>query len=128
MERRFKILLKKFMQYSSGQINHLKSYIYGWNVTKNAIHNIVQIFAVSYKLNLSHFNYLGMSVCIGLLKIWVWNNITDKMKKNIQQWGTTWLNLARRVILLKEVLSALPSIIFAYSSSPSTSTKNYERF
>ena len=99
------------MQYSGGQINHLKSSIYGWNAIANTIHNIVQIFGVSYKLNWSQFNYLGMSVCNGPLKTQVWNNIVDKMNKKIQQWGTNWLNLAGRVILLKEVLSALPSII-----------------
>jgi len=99
------------MQCSSGKINHLKSSIYGWNAIANTIHKIAQIFRVSYKLNWSQFNYLGLSVWIGPLKTKVWNNITDKMKNRLQQWGTTWLNLARRVILLKEVLSTIPSII-----------------
>lgn len=40
------------------------------------------------------------------------------MKKKIQQWGKTWLNLARRVILLKAILSNLPLYNFSLIQVP----------
>lgn len=40
------------------------------------------------------------------------------MEKKIQQWGTTWLNLAGRVILLMAVLSALPLYNFSLIQAP----------
>jgi len=38
--RRFKTLLDKYMSYSRGMVNYLKSYIYGWNTSAQTLHNI----------------------------------------------------------------------------------------
>ena len=109
---RFKSLLDKFILYSGGLINHHKSCIYGWNVANHTIHSIAQIFGVSYKLNWAYFNYLGMPVSAGPLKSEVWNITIDKMKKRVQQWGSSSLNMAGHLILLKYFLSSLPLYYF----------------
>ena len=45
--KRFKSLLEKYMSYSGGMINNLKSCIYGWNTTVQVLHNIANIFGVT---------------------------------------------------------------------------------
>lgn len=99
--RRFKSLLDRFMEYSRGLINQQKSCIYGWNASNQVIHNIANIFGVSYNLDWTHFSYLGMSVSLGPLKAGTWDSVIDKMKRKVQQWGSMWLNPAGRLTLLK---------------------------
>lgn len=41
------------------------------------------------------------------LKVEVWSETIDKMKRKLQQWGTQWLNLDGRVIVIKSILSVL---------------------
>ena len=106
--RRFKTLLDRYMCYSGGMINFLKSCIYGWNTTAHTLQSIASIFGVPCKLDWGHFTYLGMPVSVGSLKAKVWDTIIDKMKRKVQHWGSLWLNPAGHLILLKSSLSSLP--------------------
>eukprot|EP00253_Pinus_taeda_P007578 PITA_07578 len=99
--KRFKTLLDQFMEYSGGEIIYQKSCIYGRNISTQTAHSIASIFGVAHKANWDHFTYLGMPVSMGPLKADTWNEIIDKVKRKIQQWGTHWLNPAGRIILLK---------------------------
>eukprot|EP00253_Pinus_taeda_P003424 PITA_03424 len=116
--RRFKTLLDQFMEYSGGEVNFHKSCIYGWNISNQTAHSIANIFGVAYKANWDHFNYLGMPVSLGPLKAATWNEILDKVKRKIQQWGTQWLNPASRIILLKSGISSLPLYRFTLYQGP----------
>ena len=90
--QRFKALLDKYMRYSGGMINHLKSCIYGWHASAQTLHNIANIFGVPCKLNWGHFNYSGMLVSKGPTRDEIWDATLDKLKRKVQQWGSTWLN------------------------------------
>eukprot|EP00253_Pinus_taeda_P010445 PITA_10445 len=81
--RCFKKILNQFMEYSGGKINQVKSCIYKWNVSNLTIHSIASTLEVSYKLNWSHFTYLGMPVSMGPLKADTWNEILDKIQRKI---------------------------------------------
>lgn len=85
--RRFKKILDQFMDYSGGKVNQVKSCIYGWNATNHTIHSIASTLGVSYKLDWSHFTYLGMPVSMGPLKTDTWNEILDKNKKENSTMG-----------------------------------------
>lgn len=116
--RRFKKIMDQFMDYSGGRINQVKSCIYGWNATSHTIQSIAKILEVSYKLEWSHFTYLGMPVSMGPLRTETWNEILDKIKRKIQQWGTMWLNPAGRLVLLKSGLISLPIYRFSLLQAP----------
>eukprot|EP00253_Pinus_taeda_P008137 PITA_08137 len=92
--RRFKTLLDQFTDYSGGAVNFHKSSVYDWNISNQTAYNIANIFGVTYKEKWDHFTYLGMSVSLGPLKAATWNEIIDKVKRKVQQWGTHWLNPA----------------------------------
>eukprot|EP00253_Pinus_taeda_P012579 PITA_12579 len=121
--RRFKNILDQFMDYSGGKVNQVKSCIYGWNVSNLTIHSIDSELGVSYKLNWSHFTYLGMLVSMGPLKADTWNEILNK----IQQWGSMWLNLAGHLVLLKSGLTSLPIYRFSLHQAPMTFHQKMER-
>lgn len=116
--RRFKRILDQFMECSGGKISQDKSCIYGWNVSAHKIQSIANILEVSYKLEWTHFTYLGMPVSKGPLKTETWNTILDKIKRKIQQWGTMWLNPAGRLVLLKSGLISLPIYRFTLLQAP----------
>eukprot|EP00253_Pinus_taeda_P030665 PITA_30665 len=116
--RHFKTLLDQYMDYSGGAVNFHKSCVYGWNISNQTTHNIANIFGVTYKTKWDHFSYLGMPVSLGPLKAETWNEIIDKVKMKVQQWGTHWLNLAGRLILLKSGITSLPLYRFTLYQAP----------
>jgi len=118
--RRFKILLDQFMACSGGEVNFQKSCIYGWNISNQTAHSIANIFGVAFKATWDHFTYLGMPVTMGSLKATTWNEIIDKVKRKVQQWGTQWLNPAGRLILLKSGISSLPLYRFTLYQAPAS--------
>jgi len=61
-----------------------------------------------------------MPVSAGPLKDEVWDTIIDKMKRKVQQWGSTWLNPIGRLFLLKTGLSSLPLYQFTLLQAPAT--------
>lgn len=125
--RRFKALLDKYMRYSGGMINYLKSCIYGWHASAQTLHNISNVFGVPCKLNWDHFNYLGMLVSIGPTRAEIWDTTLDKLKRKVQLWGSTWLNPTGRLVLLKSGLSSLPLYQFTLIQAPTTFHNKMER-
>jgi hypothetical protein len=59
------------------------------------------------------FKYLGVPIFKAKPKASDWNLLIDKLKNKINSWGTSWLNLAEKVVLIKEVLES----ILIYQSS-----------
>ena len=51
------------------------------------------------------FNYLGVPIFKTKAKSSAWNPVVEKIKSKIQGWGSTWLNLAGKVVLIKAVLN-----------------------
>eukprot|EP00253_Pinus_taeda_P018691 PITA_18691 len=116
--KRFKTLLDQYMHCSGGAVNYQKSCVYGWNITNQVAHSIASIFGVTYKIKWEHFSYLGMPVSLGPLKAEAWDEIIDKVKRKIQQWGTLWLNPAGRLILLNSGITYLPLYRFTLYQAP----------
>ena len=52
------------------------------------------------------FNYLGVPIAKTKSKSSDWNPIVEKIKRKISGWGTAWLNLAEKVVLIKAVLNS----------------------
>ena len=52
------------------------------------------------------FNYLGVPIFKTKTNSLAWQPIVEKIKSKIMGWGTTWLNLARKLILIKAMLNS----------------------
>ena len=52
------------------------------------------------------FTYLGVPIFKSKAKKSAWTPIVEKIKRNITHWGTIWLNLAGKVVLIKAVLNS----------------------
>ena len=52
------------------------------------------------------FNYLGIPIFKSKPKSSAWNPIVEKIKRKIHGWGSIWLNLAGKVVLIKAVLNS----------------------
>jgi hypothetical protein len=69
---------------------------------------IAAIFQFTMVDNWTVFQYLGIPISIISSRTQIWKQILDKINKKLNQWGSQWLNLAGKVILIKVVLYALP--------------------
>lgn len=111
--RRFKNILDRFLEVSGCLLNSLESSIYGWNTPLIILQRVSQILGVPFKANSGHFKHLALPISKDILKSQIWHPSIKKTKKQIQNWGMLWLNLAGRITLIKFVLSTLPLYQFA---------------
>ena len=52
------------------------------------------------------FTYLGVPIFKTKANSSAWSPIVEKIKSKIQGWGSLWLNLAGKVVLIKAVLNS----------------------
>ena len=79
---------------------------------------IAQIMGFSITQDWKSFKYLGLPLCIKALLGEFWHHFIQKIREKMEKWGSRWLNLASRVVLIKSVLSALPLYQFSTLLAP----------
>ena len=104
--RHFKTELTRYCQASGSTINLMKSQIFGWNINAREMSDIARILNMSGVVSWDSFKYLGVPIVKIKPKSSDWNPIVEKIKKKISGWGTAWLNLAGKVVLIKAVLNS----------------------
>jgi len=68
--------------------------------------DISQILDMDGVVMWDSFTYLGVPIFKSKAKKSAWTPIVEKIKRNITHWGTIWLNLAGKVVLIKAVLNS----------------------
>ena len=68
--------------------------------------DISRILNMDGTVSWESFSYLGVPIFKTKSKSFSWTPIVDKIKRKIIGWGTAWLNLAGKVILIKAVLNS----------------------
>ena len=104
--RRFKAEWNRYCQASGSKINLMKSQIFGWNINSREMLDITRILNMNGVVSWDSFKYLGVPIVKLKSKSLDWNPIVDKIKNKISGWGTIWLNLAGKVVLIKVVLNS----------------------
>ena len=102
---RFKTELNRYCLASGSKINLTKSQIFGWNINPREVLDISRILNMNGTVSWDSFKYLGVPIFKIRSKSSEWNPIVEKIKKKISSWGTAWLNLARKVVLVKVVMN-----------------------
>ena len=104
--RRFKTELDRYCRASGSEISFRKSQIYGWNINPREMLDISRILNMNGVVDWEYFNYLGIPIFKAKPKSSAWNPIIEKIKRKIHGWGSIWLNLAGKVVLIKAVLNS----------------------
>ena len=103
---RFKRELNRYCQASGSKLNLSKSQIFGWNLNPREMVSISRALNMVGVVSWDSFTYLGVPIFKLKPISSAWSPIVDKIKKKITRWGTAWLNLAGRVVLIKVVLNS----------------------
>ncbi|XP_062145461.1 uncharacterized protein LOC133852722 [Alnus glutinosa] len=112
-------LLGKYEEASGQQINRDKTGLFfSWN-TKAAVQgNIVEGTGVSSTG--CYEKYLGLPTLIGRSRVSTFNGINDRIWKRINGWKEKFLSHARKEILLKLVIQAIPTYTMSLFRLPRT--------
>ena len=103
---RFKSEITRYCYASGSKINVRKSQIYGWNVNPREMLEISRVLNMKGVVTWESFNYLGVPIFQVKPNSSAWQHIVEKIKSKVTGWGTAWLNLAGKVILIKAVLNS----------------------
>jgi hypothetical protein len=106
--KNFNEILQSFCSISGALINKRKSVVYGWNVEQQTIQQISLYLGFPGYASWEKIKYLGLPLTLGSNKSSLWTKIISKFKEKISAWGGQWLTNARKLTLIKSVLSSLP--------------------
>lgn len=97
--------------------------LYGWNCFEEIPQETASTFDFPVQIGWKYFKYLGVKIYLGIHFKEVWKAIIQKLKKKIGSWGSFWLNLVGKIILIKSVLSALSSYMCSGFVAPKSIKK-----
>ena len=120
--RHFKQELDRYKEVSCSKIKFQKSKIYSWNYSPREMFEIAIVLEMEGTMIWESFKYLGIPIFKVSPRVAHWLPLLDKLKLCIRAWGETWLNLARKVVLLKLVLTSLPIYQNSILLAPKTMT------
>ena len=103
----FNDILQKFCQILGALINKNKSTVYGWNVEHSAILQIADFLGFPGFDKWENIKYLGLPLTLWPSPPSLWFEVIAKIKSKIASWGGQRLTKARKLILIKVVLSIL---------------------
>eukprot|EP00253_Pinus_taeda_P015500 PITA_15500 len=116
----FKKELDSYREVSGSKINFIKSIVYSWNFSVKELSDIARILHMEGSWAWDSFRYLGIPIFRTIPKVVHWLPLLDKIKNRIHAWGASWLNNARKIILMKAVLSSLPLYQHSILLAPKT--------
>lgn len=97
-------MLEDYYKVSGSELNKGKYHIYCWNIPAPSANSIARClgFVASTSLPIFHKRALSKD----------WYPQIEKFKAKMQAWGSSWLNIAGKSVLIKAVLSSLPLFKF----------------
>lgn len=98
------------------RINSQKSKVYTFHMDPNLSDKIVNVLGFSRDDLPS--TYLGIPFFTGKNKPSFWQGIINCIKARILVWKARWLSLSGRILLIKSILSAIPSYYFSVLQAP----------
>lgn len=114
--RAMKMIMRYFEAISGLKINFSKSSLIGVNVDEGWLSQMVNFL----HCNVSDlpFKYLGLLVGANPRRCDTWNPVIEFVKKKLKVWSPKLLSFSARMILVKSVLSSLPTYLFSLFKAP----------
>jgi len=111
-----KRILDKLGEASGAEINRSKPMILFFNTNPTIERNLANILGFERKALLT--KYLGIPLTEKSYKMSTWEGIINKLQDRVKTWMYRSLNLARRLILTKSVLQAIPTFMMFVFPTP----------
>jgi len=73
------------------------------------------------------FNYLGLPVGANPKKFSIWEPMLEKLANRLNSWGSKYVSLGGRIVLLNSVLNAIPIFYLSYLKMPKRVVKEVIR-
>eukprot|EP00253_Pinus_taeda_P013310 PITA_13310 len=109
----FKAVLDDFCKISGSVLNKGKCQIFSWNTSASTANSIARCLGFATSTSWSSFKYLGLPIFNKRASSKHWSPQLDKFLAKMQVWGSSWLNIAGKAVLIKATLSSLS--IFKFS-------------
>ena len=83
--------------------------MYGWNTEQHIIEKIANDLGFTGFAMWDKIKYLGLPITLGSNINQLWDEVISKFKKKIAAWGGFWITTGGKLMLIKLVLTALPT-------------------
>eukprot|EP00253_Pinus_taeda_P027485 PITA_27485 len=116
---KFKEVLEDYCKVSGSVLDNGKCHIYYWNIPASTTSSIARCLSFAVSTSWTSFKYLGLPIFHKRASMSKgWYPQLDKFKAKMQAWGSSWLNIAGKSVLIKAVLSILPLFKFSVLLAP----------
>eukprot|EP00253_Pinus_taeda_P008983 PITA_08983 len=116
--RKFKEVLEDYCQASGNELNRGKCHVSCWNISAVATSSIARCLGFAASASWTSFKYLGLPIFHKRAISKDWHPQIEKFKAKMQAWGFSWLNITKKSVLIKSVLSSLPLFQFSVLLAP----------
>lgn len=110
---KFKEVLDVYSKVLGSILNKDKCNIYCWNIPVSTANSIAKYLGFATFVTWSSFKYLGLPIFHRRALSKDWYPQLDKFKTKMQAWGSSWLNIAGKLVLIKAVLNS--HLLFKFS-------------
>jgi len=117
-----KAILRGYELTSGLKINFHKSKLAGINVERNDLGCYAK--TLNYTQMRVPFKYLGLDVGGNPKKKQLWEPILEKLRARLSAWKEIFLSLARKICLIKLVITTLPLFYISFFKGPESVCKN----
>eukprot|EP00253_Pinus_taeda_P029420 PITA_29420 len=104
---KFKEVLEDYCQASGSELNRGKCHVYCWNISAVVASSIARCLGFATSASWTSFKYLGLPIFHKRAMSKDWHPEVEKFKAKMQAWGSSWLNIAGKSVLIQSVLSSL---------------------
>jgi len=111
-----KAMLKGFEMASGLKVNFHKSSLIGVNVHRDFMESTCRL--LHCKDGSLPFNYLGLPVGANLRKLATLEPMLVNLRNGLDSWGTKYVSLGGRIVLLNSVLNAIPIFYLSFLKIP----------
>lgn len=108
--------LEIFLWASGLKVNYSKSQLIGCNVEEEKVRELAALVDVS--VGTLPFNYLGVPLGGNPRRKQPWVPLVEKMRTRTAPWRSKFLSLSGRLVLLKDVISAIPVYYLSIFKAP----------
>jgi hypothetical protein len=115
-EKAYKRILDDFGEASRVEINQSKFMIFFFNTNPAIQRNLANILDIECKTFPT--KYLGIPLTNKAYKLSTWEGIVNKLQDQVKNWTFVSLKLAKRLILTKLVLQAIPTFMMSFFPDP----------